>query len=693
MLPALWRPGTILEIAHAPRLHSPLIRRASHTSVINATRSRSSFLAGRCHAAQDPDGRLVTNGGNFLPGSVRAVVSRKGHIQAVSLLRQCECCFQEVLVRKKADYNSVAVRGRLKLNGNNFVKLRARCARLVVIVLLATGVAPYASAQSSAPWVGTWGIGPVGQSLSVSGSNPLTFSQQTLRQIVHTSVGGPVARIRISNVFGTAPLTVADVHIASSAGNNGASILSGTDQAATFGGSATVTIAAGSAAISDPINFAVPSLGDVAISMYFPGAAPSTTTTHVFTEETNFYAAGDVSSDVSLPGATSTGQYYFLTGLDVQGASLTGSFVAVGASITDGYASTPLENHRWPNDLAERLVNAGMGIGVLNEGIAGNELLQDNGIYGVTPANRFNRDVLTQAGVHWMVLSDDPINDLGNNSQATASELIAAIQVLMNEAHQVGLKFLCSTLTPYKGASYWTAAGETYREQINDFIRGSTSGCDGVIDQDAAVHDPNNPEAYLPAYDSGDHLHPNDAGYQAIANAVNLSLLTAPAKEGPYGGTAAAIPGTVQAENFDVGGQGSGFFVTSVNGIGNGYRSDGVDLETTADTGGGYDLGWTSGGQWYRYTVNVATAGLYTVSFRVAAPSAVTDAFHLSSSSGTNLSGSINIPATGGWQTWTTVTANVTLSAGQQVLTFAQDNGGWNINSASFASTSGGTSH
>ena len=609
------------------------------------------------------------------------------------------CCdnanvvFRKLLVWKKAPTTEFRARGRLKLNGNNFVNLRGRWSRLAVIVLLAAGLAQYASAQSSAPWVGTWGIAPVGQSLSVSGSNPLTFSQQTLRQIVHTSVAGSVARIRISNVFGTAPLTVEDVHVALSAGNNGSSILSGTDQAATFGGSATVTIAAGGAVVSDPINFAVPSLGDVAISMYFPGTtAPATTTTHVFTEETNFYAAGDVSSDVSLPGATATGQYYFLTGLDVQSATLAGSFVAVGASITDGYASTPLENHRWPNDLAERLVNAGMGIGVLNEGIAGNELLQDNGIYGVTPANRFNRDVLTQAGVHWVVLSDDPINDLGNNSQATAAELIAAIQVLMNEAHQVGLKFLCSTLTPYKGASYWTASGETNRELINDFIRGSSSGCDGVIDQDAAVHDPNNPQAYLPAYDSGDHLHPNDAGYQAIANAVSLSLLTAPTQEAAYGGTAAAIPGTVQAENFDVGGQGSAYFVTSVNGVGNGYRSDGVDLETTADTGGGYDLGWTSGGQWVRYTVNVATAGEYTVSFRVAAPSAVQDAFHISSSSGADLSGPINIPTTGGWQDWTTVTANVTLSAGQQVLTFAQDNGGWNINYASFANASASAS-
>jgi hypothetical protein len=160
--------------------------------------------------------------------------------------------------------------------------------------------------------------------------------------------------------------------------------------------------------------------------------------------------------------------------------------------------------------------------------------------------------------------------------------------------------------------------------------------------------------------------------------------------EGPFGGTPAAIPGTVQAENYDTGGQGVAYNVTSINGTDNGYRSDGVDLETTTDTGGGVDLGWTTGGQWFKYTINVATAGTYTVSFRVAAPTAVTDAFHLANASGTNLSGAVNVPATGGWQTWATVTASVTLPAGQQILTLNQDNGGWNLNYASFA-TSGGT--
>jgi hypothetical protein len=155
--------------------------------------------------------------------------------------------------------------------------------------------------------------------------------------------------------------------------------------------------------------------------------------------------------------------------------------------------------------------------------------------------------------------------------------------------------------------------------------------------------------------------------------------------EGPYGGTPAAIPGTVLAENYDTGGQGVGYNVTSVNGTDNAYRSDGVDLETTSAPGGGNNIGWTAAGQWFRYTVNVATAGTYTVTFEVAAESAVADAFHLSNSAGTNLSGSVAVPDTGAWQTWTTVTATVTLPAGTQTLTLNQDAGGWNIYSMAFA--------
>ena len=193
------------------------------------------------------------------------------------------------------------------------------------------------------------------------------------------------------------------------------------------------------------------------------------------------------------------------------------------------------------------------------------------------------------------------------------------------------------------------------------------------------------------------------AGQQTLrvdqdSNGWNLHFMTFTLTSGggggtgdqPYGGTAAAVPGTVQAENYDTGGQGTAYNVTAVNGSGNSYRSDGVDLEATTDSGGGYDLGWTAAGQWFKYTVNVATAGTYTVNLRLAAPTAVTDALHIASSSGANLSGNVTAPATGGWQTWTTVAVTVTLPAGTQTLTVDQDNGGWNINYLQFATSGGG---
>jgi parallel beta-helix repeat protein len=191
---------------------------------------------------------------------------------------------------------------------------------------------------------------------------------------------------------------------------------------------------------------------------------------------------------------------------------------------------------------------------------------------------------------------------------------------------------------------------------------------------------------------TGNYVSGLASGHSAYVNSSNGFTATLSnnswqnsATEGPYGGTPTAVPSTVQAANYDTGGQGIGYNATSVNGNANSYRTDGVDLETTSDTGGGYDLGWTGTGQWFRYTVNAATAGTYTVSFRVASPSAVSDAFHLTNASGADLTGAENIPATGGWQTWATVTDTVSLSAGKKTLILDQDNGGWNIHNLSLA--------
>jgi lysophospholipase L1-like esterase len=368
--------------------------------------------------------------------------------------------------------------------------------------------------DASGAWVGTWAASPQ--------SGGESFNQQTLRQIVHTSIAGRAARVQFSNAFGTQPLHLSDVHIAQR--TSGSSVSSETDRAVTFAGQTDVTVAAGGVSASDLVDFSVAALSDVAISVYFPQST-GPATYHQQGTQTNYVAAGDLSANASLSGAETLGSYFFLVNLDVQASSSTGSLVALGASITDGYASAQDANHRWPNYLAIRLSNAGLAAGVLNQGINGNRLLVDGS--GQSALNRFGRDVLSQPGVAWVIFSDDPINDLGSTAPApSADQLVAGAMHLIASAHQSGIKFLCSTLTPFEGASYWTQAGETGREGFNAFVRGPHSGCDGLVDQDLATHDPANPTRFLPAFDSGDHLHPNDAGRQAIANAVDLSLLS-----------------------------------------------------------------------------------------------------------------------------------------------------------------------
>jgi lysophospholipase L1-like esterase len=391
-----------------------------------------------------------------------------------------------------------------------------RLIRLAVCAAVSAAVltAP-TPATAQTPWTGTWAAAQL--------SSGDTFNQQTLRQIVHTSIGGSVARVRLSNAFGTQPLNVGDVHVAQR--TSGSSISTGTDRGVTFGGSASVTIPAGGSAASDPIAFPVTALSDVAVSIYLPQAAGSATM-HQDARQTNYVAAGDVSGNASLSGVREMGSYYFLAGLDVQAGGAQGAVVTLGASLTDGVASSPNTNRRWPNDLAKRLVDSGRTVGVLNAGISGNRLLQDGA--GPSALKRFDRDVLSQPDVRWVIFSDDPINDVGSTSpRPSGDQLIAGIKQLISLAHGKNIKFLCSTLTPFEGASYWSQEGETARAAVNAFIRGSGSGCDGIVDQDSATHDPASPTKFRQAYDSGDHLHPNEAGLQAIADAVNLAFFAA----------------------------------------------------------------------------------------------------------------------------------------------------------------------
>ena len=330
--------------------------------------------------------------------------------------------------------------------------------------------------------------------------------------------------MQLSNAYSGQPVTIADVHVARR--TSGSSVDTSTDRAATFGGSTSVTIPAGGTAVSDSIAFAVPALSDVAVSFYLPQQTGGLTW-HQSGNQTNYIASGDVSGSASLSGAQTTGSYYLLANLDVQTAASTGAVVTLGASITDGIVSSSDSNRRWPNDLAVRLNNSGRTVGVLNQGISGNKLLSDGA--GQSALNRFSRDAVNQPGVRWVIFSDDPINDLGSGNQPTADQLINGLKQLIAQAHSAGLAFLCSTLTPFQGSGGWTQQGENSRAAINAFVRGAGSGCDGVVDQDTATHDPANPTRYLPSLDAGDHLHPNEAGLQAIANAVNLNLFGPPA--------------------------------------------------------------------------------------------------------------------------------------------------------------------
>ncbi|GIE93140.1 hypothetical protein Ari01nite_06050 [Paractinoplanes rishiriensis] len=346
-----------------------------------------------------------------------------------------------------------------------------------------------------------------------------TFEDRTLRQIVSTTIGGTSARLRLANQFGTEPLTVRNVHVARSTG--GSNVDTRTDRAVTFGGTGEITIPAGGAAVSDPVEFEVPALGNVAISFHLPGTSGAATI-HGLANRDNYVAGGDQAAGGSLSGARKAGSYYFLAGLDVVNDRAAGSLVAFGASITDGYGTTFGANRGWPQLLARRIADSGRTVGVLNTGISGNKLTREGS--GESATTRFQRDVLHQPGVRWVIISDTALNDLGDPDPPPPAELTAALQQLVALAQGSGITVLCSTLTPYQGAGYWNESGERGRTAYNDFVRSPDSGCDGVLDQAAITQDQATPSRFAGTYDSGDHLHPNEAGLKAIADAVDLSI-------------------------------------------------------------------------------------------------------------------------------------------------------------------------
>jgi lysophospholipase L1-like esterase len=388
-----------------------------------------------------------------------------------------------------------------------------------------------ASPISLLPWVATWSASPQPPDPALTGT--VDLNNQTLRLIVHTSLGGSQMRVRISNVFGTQPLVIGDAHVAipSSAPS---SIVISTDQPLTFAGQSTVTIPAGAVILSDPLNWPVPALSDIAISLYLPNDTANTVLTeHIFAEQISYVSpagTGDFCGSGSIPNAIPSPSWFFLSAVEVASHFPAETVVALGDSITDGFGSTINTNQRWTDYLAASLANVlpFFPISVANQGISGNRILND--ITGPNALSRFDRDVLGQAGVGYVIV-EEGLNDIIQSTYfptspsevVTANQIIAGLTQLIQRGHDQGLKVVGATLTPYGGSLYYTAAGETDRQTVNQFIRNS-GAYDAVVDFDQAIRDPNNPTQILAAYDAGDHLHPNDAGDQAIANAFNLLL-------------------------------------------------------------------------------------------------------------------------------------------------------------------------
>jgi lysophospholipase L1-like esterase len=392
------------------------------------------------------------------------------------------------------------------------------------LVNIRVGVAANKTGIRDLNWVTTWGASPaVIGPLPANAVNP-TFTNQTLRLIVHTSIAGNQVRVRLSNTFGTDSLVIGAAHIALR--DKGAGIVEGSDRPLTFGGASSTTIPPGALMISDGVNLAVPAASDLAVSINLPGPTGQATM-HVQARDTNYVSMpGDFTGSADMPVDHTATSWFFLTDVEVVAPKGTSAIVAFGDSITDGTNSTPDANHRWPNYFAERLLASHKKLAIVDEGIAGNRILHD--IIGPNALSRLDRDVFSQAGAAYMTVLLG-INDIGFPARlqptqgVSADEIIAGHRQIITRAHERGLKVIGCTLTPFEGAFYFTPEGETKRQAVNNFIR--TSGAyDGVIDFEAAVRDPGHPTRILPAKDSGDHLHPNDAGYQAMANAVNLSL-------------------------------------------------------------------------------------------------------------------------------------------------------------------------
>jgi len=426
---------------------------------------------------------------------------------------------------------------------------RTVLALLMVIVIAAPAATAEKASVNNEHWVPTWGtaqqlikVTPPPAPSTAAAPPPAapaaatpppfrvtTLNNQTVRMVLRTSIAGRRVRVKLSHAYGMPAVAVGSAHVARRGTDAG--LMAGTDRTLTFGGKSAFTMRPGVVVVSDPVDLDVPALSDLAISLFFPQNTETPTTHATGLRPTYVSTDGDFTGASEFPLAGTTQQYYWLTSVEVVAPQDAGAIVAFGDSITDGSRSTPDTNHAWPALLAARLAadKKTANLSVVNEGIGGNRLFTDAaGLAGVSALARFDRDVLSHPNVKWLMILEG-INDIGSlatpatNVPVTTDDLMWVMKEMVAKAHAHGIRVVGCTLTPYGGAGYARDEGEAIRSALNEWIR--TSGTfDAVVDFEAATRDSADPRKFKTEFDPGDHLHPNNAGYEAMANAVDLGI-------------------------------------------------------------------------------------------------------------------------------------------------------------------------
>ena len=415
-----------------------------------------------------------------------------------------------------------------------FAQAGKRCSRFMVAILAAS--CSTVAVARPAHWVVSWGASPSPPPDAAQiRTKGLEFNNQTLREIVHLSIGGSAVRVRFSNFFGQQSLEIGSAHLAVRTSDS--TISPSSDRALTFGGAPGVSVPPNAFILSDPVTLAVPAESDLAISIFVPHVTTAAGI-HYFAQQTSYVGAGDLTAAPSIANPRALASWIFLAGVDVSAPLSAGAIAVFGDSRVDGDGSTPDANRRWTDVLARRLAQQRAPLGVLNAGIVGNRILHDAPPVavqlGVSGLARFDHDALDHPGVKYVIVLEG-IVDIGlpGTPFAPASEavsvddLIAGMKQLIARARDRGMRVFGATQTPFGGAAtipgIFSAYKETQRKALNQWIR-SGRAFDGVIDFERALLDPANPDKIRPAFDSGDHLHPNDAGYEAMGNSIDISL-------------------------------------------------------------------------------------------------------------------------------------------------------------------------